>query len=200
MIVPFIATLTLLSTQGNTPKFHCINAAQGAEYDKPSEIVDYQGIRYGTCCPGCADAFAKDPQANLKAEHEKGWLLGTSLFDPISHERITQEKSKATSTYNGIVYYFASDDEKTTFDAMPKKYTHMPKKEVLTCAVFKTPIKTMADAFGYVDYKGVRYYVCCDDCLPKMMADPAKYAPGVADDIKEAAPEKVTATSDGMKM
>ena len=38
-------------------------------------------------------------------------------------------------------------------------------------------ITSYASAGGFVDYKGVRYYVCCDDCLMQMNANPGKYAP-----------------------
>jgi YHS domain-containing protein len=41
---------------------------------------------------------------------------------------------------------------------------------------------------SYADYKGVRYYFCCDDCPPKFKKDPEKYANGKAILSGEAKP------------
>lgn len=49
----------------------------------------------------------------------------------------------------------------------------------LYCPIMKQKIRSEADAVGYVDYEGTRYYMCCESCLtmakndPKMAADAA---------------------------
>ena len=49
----------------------------------------------------------------------------------------------------------------------------------LYCPIMKSKIRSEADAVGYVDYEGIRYYMCCESCLtmakndPKVAADAA---------------------------
>jgi YHS domain-containing protein len=45
----------------------------------------------------------------------------------------------------------------------------------IICPVTGEVIKSVADASGYQDYKGVRYYFCCGMCGPKFKKDPDKY-------------------------
>lgn len=190
MLLTSIA-LTLMAAQAPAPQFHCINVKQGAVYSTPSEIVDYKGVRYGTCCPGCAAEFMKDPEGNLKAEIAKGWTIGTSLFDPVTGKRIEEKDMKATTTYKGVVYYFAKKSELATFMKAPKKFTMVPAKQDLVCAVTGETIKGIAAADAYVDFKGVRYYTCCPMCQAPLKKDPAKYVGKVASSVTAADPAKV---------
>ncbi|WP_019482614.1 YHS domain-containing protein [Arthrobacter sp. TB 23] len=51
--------------------------------------------------------------------------------------------------------------------------------EIAYCPVMKgsTVLKADAEEEGLVrDYKGKRYYLCCDDCAPMFDADPDRYA------------------------
>ena len=73
------------------------------------------------------------------------------------------------------------------FDAAPKKFAAMPEKEALFCPVMGHSVKSVAAAGGFVDHEGVRYYVCCGNCLPGMRQEPGKYAPKAASAMKTAA-------------
>jgi YHS domain-containing protein len=146
--------------------------------------VDYNGMRYIFCCAGCDDMFIKDPQKALKNEKLKGKLVGYSLFDPVSGARLEVKDSKGHSDFNGYRYYFQSAANKAAFDKEPKKYTVAPTKEVLMCGVGGHEVDSYEGSGGYVDHNGVRYYVCCPSCHPKMKAEPAKYAAKVEKHIQ----------------
>ena len=179
MIVSLLAFTMALS--GND--FTCPMLGSKAN---PNLYVDYDGLRMYVCCGGCFASMQKDP-AKLYAEGvEKKATFSESLFDPISHNRIQADKAEASSDYKGVRYYFKSNDEKAKFDASPKTFAVVPKKESLVCAVSKEKIGSYAEAGGYADYKGVRYYFCCGDCPTEFAKDPAKYAAAVKD--KVAAP------------
>lgn len=145
----------------------------------PAEIFDYEGIRFETCCSGCESDFKAHPAESLKKQAEAGKVIGTFLFDPVSGKRTHIEKAVATSDYQGVRYPFTSIEHKDVFDAKPDAYTKLPKQEALVCAVLNQDVKTPAQASGYVDYKGNRFYLCCTDCLEEMSAAPEKYAKNV---------------------
>jgi YHS domain-containing protein len=145
--------------------------------------IDYAGVRYYICCGGCDTTFAKDPVKYSKAA--EGKTIGMSLFDPVSGERVEAKKGKGPLDVKGVRYYFTSDEDMATFKADTDKYTKMPKKEVVFCPVMNHEVENYAMAGGYVDYEGVRYYVCCGDCLATMKKEPAKYAPGVSAKISD---------------
>lgn len=46
----------------------------------------------------------------------------------------------------------------------------------LLCPVMGSVIASEADAVGFQDYEGKRYYICCGTCMPKFKANPAQYA------------------------
>jgi YHS domain-containing protein len=165
----------------------------GDAYAKAAETIDYKGVRYGTCCAGCGGEFVKNPDESLATDIKKNILVGVSLFDPVSGARIDAKTDTPSSTYKSVKYYFAKADEKTTFDANPAKFTAAPAKEVLHCPVQNDKIENYAAAGGYVDVAGVRYYVCCGDCLAALQKDPAQYTPKVASLVQSAKPETMTA-------
>ncbi len=75
---------------------------------------------------------------------------------------------------------------------------HKNAQGQLTCPVMKSAIPSEAKAAGYSDYKGKRYYFCCEGCKPMFDKDPAKYASvdlatggQPKDEPKEIAPVKV---------
>lgn len=150
---------------------------------KPGEVIEYAGIRFSTCCTDCGGTFKKDPAKALKASADSGKTVGVFLFDPISGARIEASKAAAYSDYKGVRYEFKTTDEKTTFDASPKKFATMPAKEALFCPVYKVKIAAYSEANGYVDSNGVRYYVCCGHCLGEMGKNAAKYTANAADKI-----------------
>lgn len=67
----------------------------------------------------------------------------------------------------------ASTNE-TKSDATPVAYRNANGD--LLCPVMNTTVKSEADAVGFEDFEGTRYYFCCGACPDKFKADPAKYA------------------------
>ena len=143
---------------------------------KDTLSFDYKGVRYYFCCESCKPQFDKTPDKFLK--DNKGKINGVSLFDPLTTKRILPEKAAAHSDLGGVRYFFASPDEKTTFDKEPKKYA-APKKELLFCPVSNEVVEAYAKAPDYSDYNGTRYYFCCDGCKPQFDKNPAKYLDGL---------------------
>ena len=54
-------------------------------------------------------------------------------------------------------------------------FSSVPAKESLVCPVMKEAVANYSKADSYVDYKDVRYYLCCAGCVKPMQTDPAKY-------------------------
>lgn len=131
--------------------------------------VEWQGIKFTMCCGGCDASFSKEPVKYLKAAAEKGTVVGVSLFDPVSGMRVNEPK--ITSDYKGVRYAFADDADKASFTKEPAKFTKMPEKVVMTCPVSGEAVPSYGAAGGYVDYKGIRYFACCSDCMKSMTKD-----------------------------
>ena len=157
----------------------------GGAADFKGEYTEYNGARFYYCCPGCSGQFESKPSEFLKTAGEKGKLIGEFLFDPVSGMRIDSKKSKASSDFKGIRFYFESVDNKATFDADPKKYGRLPAKEALRCPAMNKPIEAYSKASGYADYNGVRYYFCCAGCEKPFAADSEKLSAGAASYIQE---------------
>lgn len=137
----------------------------------------YGGLDFAFCCNGCDDAFAKDPQAAMAKASKTGKVYAEFMFDPVSHKRVLDvAKAAATVEYKGVRYRFNSVENKKKFEAKPSDFTAMPKNETLVCAVMGDAIQSIDAADSYVDYKGVRYYMCCGSCLAPMMKSPEKFA------------------------
>lgn len=136
------------------------------------------------CCDSCAPAMKGVAAENVAAAAEKGLTVGEFLFDPVAKTRIQPKDAKATVDFKGMRYYFASEANKAKFDADPLSYAQVPEKEALYCSVMKHAIASYDKAGGYVDHEGVRYYVCCPNCLGAMAKDPAKFAPNGKDTVK----------------
>lgn len=166
----------------------------GTNVDVNAPAMDYKGVRYGFCCGNCPAGFQKDPDAAINSDKAKGKTIGTFLFDPISGNRITSEKAKASSDYKGVRYLFASDDEKKSFDESPDKFTATPDKESLYCVVQKTKISSYAAAGSFKDYEGVRYYFCCGACPLDFNKKPAIYAKDAKDFV--STPKAMTAPAE----
>jgi YHS domain-containing protein len=155
------------------------------EVDKDAKMMDYNGVRYAICCDTCETKFAKDPTKVLSNKKIEGHLVGFSLFDPISGERIDQEDSKAFSDFKSVRYYFATPEGKTAFDAKPETFAAAPKKEALFCAVMGHAVDNYDTAGGYVTLGETRYYVCCGGCVAKMKKEGDKLAPSAKDHVKD---------------
>jgi len=173
MVLTLVLGVVMMQAQAEVPvqlaPIVCPMTGQAVKADSPS--IDYAGTRYQMCCGNCPAGFKKDPAAAIKSDKLNGKTFGAFLFDPVSNVRIDPKKAAGSSDYNGVRYYFASADEKKTFDADPKTFTQTPDKEVLFCAVDGKPIKAYNTAGAYIDIKGTRYYTCDADCLAKLKAD-----------------------------
>lgn len=155
------------------------------EVGKDAKMMDYIGVRYAICCDTCETKFRKDPFKILSNKKIEPYLVGISLFDPVSGARLDQEDSKAFSDYKSIRYYFSTADEKKAFDTKPDTYTAAPKKEVLWCPVMGHDLPSADRSGGYVTVGDTRYYVCCADCLVKMKEKPDALAAGAKDHAKD---------------
>jgi YHS domain-containing protein len=152
-----------------------------ASADKAAGFVDYKGSRLFYCCAGCQTPLEKDPAKFLtKNAKEKKGVIGAFLFDPVTTERIAADKATAHSDYNGIRYFFSTEKGKAAFDKQPKKYTAVPKQELLFCPVSKEAVASYEKASDYSDYRGERIYFCCDGCKEPFDKNPMKYAANIA--------------------
>ncbi|MEX2244530.1 MAG: YHS domain-containing protein [Fimbriimonadaceae bacterium] len=148
----------------------------GSPVSKDAPRVEYAGTSFGFCCAGCDAGFGKDPKAALKKNEKSASPIGEFLFDPVSHKRIKKEQAKGTVDFQGVRFHFATEENMKAFQADSKKYALAPKKESLSCPVMGEAIATYSAASEYVDYEGVRYYICCAGCTPAFEKNPAKYA------------------------
>lgn len=184
MLLNAIAALTL-SPMAVADGPVCPIAGEPVTAESPA--FDYKGVRYRTCCANCMGAFSKTPDACIKADKNKGKVIGTSLFDPISGAMINTSKAKGGfSDFNGVRFYFANPGNKATFDGDPKKFGTIPEKEAMYCPVLKVELKNYYGTNGFVDFEGVRYYACCASCFGQMKSGMAKFAPNAADKVGPA--------------
>lgn len=152
---------------------------------------DYNGVRTWYCCGGCDAQFEANPAKLSEAATKKGTVWGQFLFDPVSGMRLNADKAIAESSdFQGVRFRFESAENKAKFDADPKKYGTLPEKEALYCPAMKQKVASYGKASGYVDYDGVRYYMCCAGCEKTFLKDPAK--------LLEGAPEAAAAHKPGI--
>lgn len=170
MITTILAALAVTQSSGMSCAVNLADEASEKIY------VEYAGMRVGFCCPDCQKAFGKDPGKYIEAAAKAGKTVAESYFDPVAQKHINFKKAVSHEDYKGVRYYFATAEDQKTFDTDPKKYTMMPKKDSLTCAVMGDPIDGYSKADSYVDYEGVRYYMCCSGCTAPMTKEPGKYA------------------------
>ena len=85
--------------------------------------------------------------------------------DAVTGETIPEGKAVEFS-YLSKKYYFANEENLAKFKAEPIDYAND-----LSCPV-------MGDAAAketFVDYKGTKYYLCCEMCVKKFKKNPEKY-------------------------
>lgn len=161
-------------------------AVMGSPVKETTKVaLDYAGVRYPFCCGGCDSSFAGNPAKFSVAA--KGKTIGFFLFDAVSGARLNfsdEVKEFGPIDFKGTRYYFASQANADAFKADSKKYATVPTKEVLRCPKSKEDIENPADAAGYVDVAGVRYYICCEHCLPDVHSKPNEFIGNVKDVIK----------------
>ncbi len=158
---------------------------------KDGQSVQYKGLLVQFCCGGCDVKFVAAPEKYLSEAAQRGDVVATFLFDPVAHRRIDPKDAKATFDYEGIRYHFADAASRDEFASAPALYSFIPEKEVMTCPVMKSKLKGHADAIGFADHKGVRYYFCCAGCDTEFAADPDKFAKGVASLVQTVTGTKV---------
>ena len=163
-----------IAMSGNQPPLSCPATLEPVT-GKPAVTIEYAGAKFGTCCGGCDTPFVKDPASMIAKAVKANKTVGAFDFDPVSGKRIAGDKAAAYSDYKAIRYYFASIDEKKSFDATPAKFVGIVKNEAYFCPMTKE--KTDAKTAGsFADYNGTRYFLCCSDCLAEFKKDPAKFA------------------------
>ena len=173
MITTLVAAM-LMAPQDSSKYLTCaVNNNDSASGDL---FVEYAGKRVSFCCEHCVEGFAKTPDKFLETSAKNKKTVAESYFDPTTGKKIKFDKARGQSDYMGVRYYFASADAKTKFDADPKKFTKAPKKEALYCPVMKADVASYSKADSYVDYDGIRYYMCCAGCYEPMSKEPAKFA------------------------
>jgi YHS domain-containing protein len=197
-MITIIAMSAVLLGQAQTLK--C--PVMGGAVAQNTTFVEYQGAQFGFCCPGCEGNFAKSPDKFIETQRKAGNTVGSFLFDPVTRKRIDPPKAAATKDYNGIRYYFTSVDSATAFGKSPSKFSLAPKKEALYCPVGKEVVASYAKASDYVDFEGVRWYMCCEGCGDPFEKSPRQYlTPAALEHVKapavlkrgESTPEAPTA-------
>ncbi len=149
------------------PTYAC--PVMGSPITTAAETFDYRGVRYFSCCAGCATQFKADPEKYTKSSADKNLTIGQALYDPVSRVRVKPGGDLPHELYSGVNYTFQNADDKTKFDADRDSFTKSPDMEVLTCPVLGTVIAEPGLSAGYFDKDGVRFYLCCSKCI-----DPAK--------------------------
>lgn len=148
-------------------------------------FMEWNGGSFGLCCGGCEAPFTKEPMKFIKTATEKNQIVGTFLFDPISKKRLEAKNAKASFDFGGVRYNFENEANMTAFKAMAAdKMVKWPEKQSMTCPVSGEAIPSQSKAAGYMDFEGVRYYACCEGCMPTMLENPAKVVAKIKDTVK----------------
>lgn len=148
----------------------------GGEIHKDAGSTIYKGILVRYCCGGCQKDFEAKPESFFQQADEKKVVIGVSLFDPVSRKRVAEDAAKATADYAGVRWLFESDKNKAEFLDSPELYAASPSKHSLTCPVMGSKMDSPAQAVGYSDHAGVRWYFCCAGCDVSFAANPEEWA------------------------
>jgi len=148
----------------------------GKVHHKDAGSTIYKGILVRYCCGGCQKEFEAKPDEFFKQAEEKNAVIGVSLFDPISRKRVAEDAAKATADYAGVRWLFESEANKAEFLESPELYAASPSKHSLTCPVMGSKMESPAQAVGYADHQGVRWYFCCGGCDVSFAAKPDHWA------------------------
>jgi len=128
-------------------------------------------------------------QSAVLADDGNVWLVdekGNKHFTcpVLLNDAVVSANTKYTDL-DGIRYYYCCAGCKGKFEKDPDKYLaklNLPGNIVEVKGsdkYFKCPVTGEKEKVGkgtkYSDYKGMRYYFCCEGCKPKFDADPEKY-------------------------
>lgn len=181
-MTPLIAAFCLLAAPLVCP-------VSGEPIPADAKAYDWNGLRVRFCCGSCIDAFMRAPATTLETAGKRGWTVATAIFDPVTGRRLSPQNAKGgASTYGGVLFTFQTPGGKAAFDGDAKRYGAIPAKSVNDCPVMHLEISKTFLAPGYVDFEGVRYFACCDQCFPKLRSDPGAYAKAYAE---KAGPPKL---------
>ncbi|HRJ31983.1 MAG TPA: hypothetical protein PKY51_00305 [Fimbriimonadaceae bacterium] len=187
MTTAIILTM-VLAQEGTKPPLVCPIMLSPVSAKVPTS--EYNGALFGYCCAGCEIGFEANPTKVLGDKKLKGKTVGEFLFDPVDRREIEFKDAAGWFDYASIRFYFRSAENLATFKKDPKKFGTMPKLESLVCPVSGETIARYTEAAGYEDIGGVRYYLCCMGCEPKLVAEPAKYTTGKKGTAPKAIPTK----------
>lgn len=149
----------------------------GSPVAPDSKMVDANGIRFRFCSPECSTKFKLDPIGNLRAASAKGWTVGVGVFDPVTGRKLTPQSARGgSSDFGGVRFAFQSAANKAMFDSDPKRYGVVPERWSPTCPVMGLELAHTYGAPGYIDRDGVRYFACCDQCMPKLRSTDLSHA------------------------
>jgi Cu+-exporting ATPase len=194
MMMTFVLVLAGISQLQAAEKVTC--AVTGKEFEKTEETgsFEYKGETYYFCCDGCKGKFVKNPEEFLNKEGEGEHQHGEEgegehqhgeedmhgehqengkAVDPVCGMEVKKEGAEHTFEYKGKTYYFCMASHKEKFVENPAEYLK-DADEQMTCPVSGETF-AKSNAAGSVEYEGKTYYLCCDGCMDKFKADPAKY-------------------------
>lgn len=141
---------------------------------------------------GCNSGTATDGNTNPVADAKTADQMNTPAAEtpssesgmgqaPVDKDDMGMEGDKGTMMDNGAKSSDTTPADAPMVDKDGNKvvaFTNADGK--LVCPVMGNEISSAKDAVGYQDYKGKRYYFCCDGCPQSFKADPDKYADGKA--------------------
>ena len=163
-------------------------AVSGDPIDADSKHFDVNGVRFGVCKPECEAEFRKEPLAWPAKGVKEGRIVGVGVFDPVSGKRLTPQTARGgTSDFAGVRFAFSSAANKAVFDADPKRYGTVPEKSAENCPIMGVKLGPLFLAPAFRDIGGVRYFACCEQCMPKLLSE--KFAANGSD----AKPPKIDA-------
>ncbi|MEQ1823638.1 MAG: hypothetical protein ABL949_14105 [Fimbriimonadaceae bacterium] len=166
------AILALAITQAPT----CVCPVTGQAVNDESPSFAVSGVQFRFADESSKNLFAKSPLETLEVARKKGWTVGISFFDPVTHKSPILSRDgkiraadlnmiKAFSTYNGVIFPFERPRSKNQFERDPASWLAEPKQYTLACPYMGNKSPSVERAVGYQDVEGVRYFLCCDTCV-----------------------------------
>lgn len=160
---------------------------------KSGKYADYEYTRYFFCCDGCPQAFKKDPEkfaqnAGVSLSHftlPKEVPCAVMTDHKVNVKEATEAKHFAD--YNGRRYFFCCNGCPQAFQKDPEKFAshtsvpigQLPLPKEVHCAVQTGKQVDVQKAIAnkqYADFKGRRYFFCCNGCPAAFKSDPEKFA------------------------
>jgi YHS domain-containing protein len=145
--------------------------------DSDTKAADMKGMTMGACkmmdkatCPFCVKGAVikvintKDGIQVLVTSADKGTVKeiqekGAKFAATCGNNKSTEKTGSAATA--------AAEVKETTMDGNPE--------EIVQCPVMGTKIKKK-NAVAVLEYKGMKYYICCKMCIGQFKSAPEKYA------------------------